>query len=155
MYQCSVAYPLITGWVKVGFVFILVLTINTCFGQDKVSRTEIPHSFNIVDFGAVGDGKTLNTASIQQAIDRCNQMGGGTVFKSVTKGDMQGIELLSPFERLTKKFELLVTPLETQIENLLNRNSILRRTRDLLLPRLVSGEVDVSQLEIEVPKEEV
>ncbi|MCD4673389.1 MAG: hypothetical protein K8R77_12065 [Anaerolineaceae bacterium] len=68
---------------------------------------------------------------------------------------MEGIEFLSSFERLTKEFELLVSPIETQIENLLKRNSTLRSTRDLLLPRLVSGEVDVLQLEIEIPEEEM
>jgi hypothetical protein len=33
-------------------------------------------------------------------------------------------------------------------QNLHKRNEVLRRTRDLLLPRLISGEVDVSELEI-------
>jgi type I restriction enzyme S subunit len=35
------------------------------------------------------------------------------------------------------------------------RNTALRRTRDLLLPRLISGEVDVSELDIAVPEEAV
>jgi len=33
----------------------------------------------ITDFGATGDGKTLNTISIQKAIDRCSADGGGRV----------------------------------------------------------------------------
>lgn len=36
-------------------------------------------TFIITDFGAVGDGKTLNTKSIQKAIDECAHNGGGTV----------------------------------------------------------------------------
>jgi type I restriction enzyme S subunit len=32
------------------------------------------------------------------------------------------------------------------------QNLILRRTRDLLLPRLVSGEIDVADLDIAVPE---
>jgi polygalacturonase len=38
-----------------------------------------PH-FNIMDYGAVGDAETLNTGSIQKAIDACTANGGGTVF---------------------------------------------------------------------------
>jgi len=36
-------------------------------------------TFNIKDFGAVGDGKTINTIAIQSAIDACYSNGGGTV----------------------------------------------------------------------------
>jgi len=35
--------------------------------------------YNITDFGAVADGKTVNTTAVQKAIDTCNQSGGGTV----------------------------------------------------------------------------
>jgi polygalacturonase len=35
--------------------------------------------FDITKFGAVGDGKTLNTTFIQKAIDACFKSGGGKV----------------------------------------------------------------------------
>ena len=35
--------------------------------------------FNIVDYGAKGDGKTVNTSAINQAIAACAKAGGGTV----------------------------------------------------------------------------
>jgi polygalacturonase len=35
--------------------------------------------FPVTDFGALPDGKTLNTAAIQKAIDACSAAGGGTV----------------------------------------------------------------------------
>ena len=35
--------------------------------------------YNIISFGAVGDGKTINTSSINQAIQICHDAGGGTV----------------------------------------------------------------------------
>lgn len=40
-----------------------------------------PHkkTYNIAEFGAIGDGKTLNTKAIQTVIDDCAKNGGGTV----------------------------------------------------------------------------
>jgi polygalacturonase len=36
-------------------------------------------SFNVKDFGATGDGKSNDTPAINQAIEKCNAEGGGTV----------------------------------------------------------------------------
>lgn len=38
-----------------------------------------PLVLRVTDFGAVGDGKTKNTAAIQDALDRCSMLGGGEV----------------------------------------------------------------------------
>jgi restriction endonuclease S subunit len=80
-------------------------------------------------------------------------IGGGTIFKSVTKNDMETIKVITPVNELKESFESLVKPSERLIENIEKRITILRQTRDLLLPKLLSGEVDVSELDISVPEE--
>ena len=75
-------------------------------------------------------------------------MGGGTIFKSVTKADMHNIEILLPDAVILQEFGGFISPIHAQLENLVNKNHNLRQTRDLLLPKLISGEIDFSDLDI-------
>jgi type I restriction enzyme S subunit len=54
-----------------------------------------------------------------------------------------GLELVLPDEKTAAHFDRLVEPLLAEIINLAKRIQNLRRTRDLLLPRLISGETSV------------
>ena len=49
-------------------------------------------------------------------------------------------------------FENSARPMRSLVERLVEKNTTLRRTRNLLLPRLISGEVDVSELDIAFPE---
>jgi polygalacturonase len=47
--------------------------------QQRGSVQDVPADFNVRDFGATGDGKTLDTPSINNAIAAAAAIGGGTV----------------------------------------------------------------------------
>jgi type I restriction enzyme S subunit len=47
------------------------------------------------------------------------------------------------------RFEEVAEPLINKILNLEHSNDVIRRSRDLLLPRLLSGQLDVSAVEQE------
>lgn len=63
-------------------------------------------------------------------------------------------KVLVPDRQTSGSFERVVNPMRDQIKCLLNRNNNLRRTRDLLLPKLISGELDVSDLDITMQEQE-
>jgi type I restriction enzyme S subunit len=56
---------------------------------------------------------------------------------------------LVPNKNIDEKFGVLIKPMINEIELLKNKNKILQETRDLLLPRLISGKLSVEDLEIE------
>lgn len=51
-------------------------------------------------------------------------------------------------EKIIQKFEDIVSLFFEEIKNLSLKNKNLKQTRDILLPRLISGEIDVENLEI-------
>lgn len=63
--------------------------------------------YSIKDFGAVADGKTLNTSAIQQAITTCNKDGGGKVIIPQGTWLTGPIELLSNVNLVVEKNGLL------------------------------------------------
>ena len=58
---------------------ILLLAIPSAPGESKTCPLA-QGVFNVRDFGAKGDGKALDTAAIQKAIDSAHAAGGGTVY---------------------------------------------------------------------------
>ena len=55
-----------------------------------------------------------------------------------------------PKEQLINQLNNILEPILDEILTLRVKNINLQHTRDLLLPRLISGEIDVSELDIDV-----
>jgi len=77
----------------------------------------------------------------------------GTTRKSASAGVLTGIDVVIPSKLIINEFENKVFKLRKLLNNLLLKNYVLRQTRDLLLPKLISGELDVSDLDITLPEE--
>jgi type I restriction enzyme S subunit len=64
----------------------------------------------------------------------------------INQQTLGGLELVLPDEKTAAHFDHLVEPLLAEIISLAKRIQNLRRTRDLLLPRLLSGQINVEAL---------
>lgn len=72
-----------------------------------------------------------------------DMIGGGAIFASVTKKDMENQELMYPPEGLVKHFEEISMPIDNQIKTLHIQNKRLNSARNILLPRLMNGAITV------------
>lgn len=72
----------------------------------------------------------------------------GTAQPHVYPEDLKRYKVLYPEDSTIFLFESVMTPIYKLRCNLKDRSGILTRTRDLLIPKLISGEVDVSGLDL-------
>lgn len=72
-----------------------------------------------------------------------DMIGGGAIFAAITKKDLYGVELFMPPDTLIGFFENQACPIDSQIESLHKGIILLTNARDLLLPRLMNGEIAV------------
>lgn len=72
-----------------------------------------------------------------------DMIGGGAIFNSVTKKELESQVLLEPSKSAIEKFEYIVKPIDLQIYNLDNQNQKLKEARDILLPRLMNRTINV------------
>ncbi len=76
----------------------------------------------------------------------------GAAYPAVKAEDFERANVLWPERGLLDRFHALVAPMLEMKEHLGRKNGNLRRTRDLLLPKLISGELDVSDFDIQVER---
>lgn len=83
--------------------------------------------------------------AIQQDLKQYEQT--GTVFGAINKKQFEALKVLEPTTKLVKKFESHVRPLDDRIRKNVAEIDTLAQTRDLLLPKLMSGEIRLRDTE--------
>lgn len=92
--------------------------------------------------------------SLQKLKENLENFSTGTALKSVNQETLKNIKILMPPKESLEAFRNLIEPIFDQISKLSLKNLSLSKTRNLLLPKLISGEIDVSELDIKVPEVE-
>jgi len=70
----------------------------------------------------------------------------GTTMRHIKRSALDEVKVAVPPSDLRRIFDQYVGPILSEIENLHERNTNLRSTRDLLLPKLISSEVSVEDV---------
>lgn len=69
----------------------------------------------------------------------------GSTFKEASGALMKSLQVIMPEQKVFEEFEEIVSPLFARIESLEKESSRLSLLRDTLLPRLMSGELEVPE----------
>ena len=74
--------------------------------------------------------------------------GAGTIFGSINKDSLHGLDVVVPDSRWIEKFESVASSHDRMYRERELESRTLAETRDVLLPKLMSGEIDVEKVEV-------
>ena len=76
------------------------------------------------------------------------QMANGSVFQNLKTDIVKNFEVIRPDDETLASFQEMVAPLFNLMESCQKENKQLADLRDTLLPKLMSGEIDVSEIDL-------
>ena len=71
--------------------------------------------------------------------------GEGTVFGAINRSDFNSLKIVEPPRQIVDSFEKVAGPFNDEIRNLFIQTESLIELRDSLLPRLISGELQIPE----------
>ena len=94
------------------------------------------------------NGFTVETLYLLFSLTNVQSIVTGAVQPKISQANLNKVSVVIPSEAELSAFNSIVQPIFAQIRNLRAENDRLAATRDTLLPRLMSGKLDVSSLDI-------
>ena len=93
------------------------------------------------------NGFTVETLYLLFSLTNVQSIVTGAVQLKISQANLNKVSVVIPSEAELSAFNSIVQPIFAQIRNLRAENDRLAATRDTLLPRLMSGELDVSSID--------
>ena len=88
-------------------------------------------------------GQSWTYLMLNNLIRRLQQVAYGSVFDTITISTFKNTEIVAPPVEVISRFEEKVDPLFDLMHSNVKENQTLSETRDYLLPKLISGEIEV------------
>lgn len=85
-------------------------------------------------------GPFLAYYSLRGLLEILKRRSHGSIFDTITRDTFRGIEVCVPPSRMAAEFESNIRPIFEQLRSNLRQTGVLAATRDILLPKLMSGE---------------
>lgn len=99
------------------------------------------HLFKVIPHGGVSREFVLQ--SILKTLDEFSNLTTGSTMKHIQRGKLKEVHIIVPNEQMMHIYESISEPSREQILKLKKRIVILQEARDRLLPKLMSGEIEV------------
>ena len=121
----------------------ILFSVRAPVGRINITTNKIVIGRGLASIRSNRDQQNFLFYALKNYFFKEDMIGGGAIFAAVTKKDLHGVELLQALDRVAEMFMEHIVPIDLQIEKLHQSNEQLIKARDLLLPRLMNGEITI------------
>lgn len=121
----------------------ILFSVRAPVGRMNITPDKIVIGRGLAAIRSICDHQNYLFYALKSHFFKEDMIGGGAIFAAITKKDLYGVELIKPTDRIAAMFMEHVVPIDLQIANLHQTIERLTKARDLLLPKLMNGEVEV------------
>jgi type I restriction enzyme S subunit len=115
---------------------------------DPMPNLIVSTGFAVISSKAAPFSYVYHAVTTEDFVGYLTNHARGSAYPAVIGGDFENADFLLPAPKVMADFHKVAGDMLVQCRTLMDQNANLRRTRDLLLPKLISGELDVSNLDI-------
>lgn len=134
----------------------ILVSVRAPVGRINIANTDITIGRGLAALRAKDGRQGLLLGHLREAFAEEDSMGNdGAIFKSLSKSELSSIAVLVPPNDLADAANEVLTDNLAMIRGLALANGQLSDIRNLLLPKLVTGKIDVSTLDLDFVLEQV
>lgn len=121
----------------------IIFSVRAPVGRINITLNKIILGRGVAGINSVKGYNAYLLWMLKNQFQQEDIIGNGSIFASVTKKELFGFKILMPNEDLIQKFDSIASGIESEMRKISLINSNLKKQRDMLLPRLMSGKLKV------------
>ena len=121
----------------------IIFSVRAPVGRINITLNKIILGRGVASINSVKGYNAYLLWMLKNQFQQEDIIGNGSICTSVTKKELFGFKILMPHDDLIQKFDSIAFGIESEMRKLSLINDNLTKQRDLLLPRLMSGKLEV------------
>ncbi len=135
------------SWKRVAEKGDILFSVRAPVGRIAIALEELALGRGLCGIRDRAGHQAFLLAHLLVSFPNSDMFGDGTIYKAVTKDDVHSIPIVRPSGNLREMFDKLAGPMWEQLRTLTVANTRLRAARDLLLPKLICGDIKIERVE--------
>lgn len=123
----------------------IIFSVRAPVGRINITLNKIYLGRGVAAINSLNENNGFLYWSLRSKFAKEDTIGNGAIFSSVTRDELGRQKMIVPDKSTVAKFESIANKMENLIRDITNQNKSLTRQRDLLLPRLMNGKLEVKE----------